>query len=111
MRVDKPQKDDQTDHVSKRTQDFSIPSLSLMIQTEADAYRMLEELRWGGEPPACPKCGVIGQTYYMAPRDGSKARKTRTGSLSQRRVWKCRACRKQFALVGNDWLLNCEVQR
>lgn len=70
-----------------------------MVQTEADAYRMLEELRWGGEPPACPKCGVIGQTYYMAPRDGSKSRKTRTGSYSQRRVWKCRACRKQFSVL------------
>jgi transposase-like protein len=85
--------------VSKRTQEFSIPSLAAMIATEADAYRLLEELRWGNEAPACPKCGTIGETYYMAPRDGSKCRKTRTGSLSQRRVWKCRACRKQFSVL------------
>lgn len=85
--------------MSKRTQEFSIPKLAAMVPTEADAYKLLEELRWDGEPPACPKCGVVGETYYMAPIDGSQSRKTRTGSLSQRRVWKCRACRKQFSVL------------
>ncbi len=80
-------------------QEFSIPSLSARIQTEADAYLLLEELRWKGEP-ACPHCGVIGKHYYLKPAGGI-ARATRTGAASQRRVWKCSACRKQFSVLTN----------
>ena len=81
-------------------QEFSIPKLAARLKTEADAYRFLEELRWGGDPEACPLCGVVGKFYYLKPVNG-KDRKTRTGSTSERRVWKCASCRKQFSVLTN----------
>ena len=81
-------------------QEFSMPSLALRIPTEADAYKLMEELVWpGGEPPACPHCSAAEKFYYLAPKDGTEGRKTRTGAESQRRVWKCSACRKQFSVM------------
>jgi transposase-like protein len=81
-------------------QDISIPALANRIANEADAYRYLEELRWdGGQPDACPLCGAVGKFYFLKPVDGTEGRKTRTGSNSQRRVWKCGTCRKQFSVL------------
>jgi len=79
--------------------DFSIPALADKIRTEADAYEFLEQLRWDGQP-VCPHCGSVRRPYFLTPKDGA-SRKTRTGSKSERRVWKCADCRKQFsALTG-----------
>ncbi len=80
-------------------QEFSVVKIAERLRTEADAYLMLEELRWGGQPPACPKCGEVGSTYYIRPMDGTESRKTRTGTRSQRRVWRCRGCRQQFSVL------------
>lgn len=67
---------------------------------EAAAYELLERLRWGGEPRCCPHCGAAQRCYLLRPSDGT-SRRTRTGARSQRRVWKCGACRRQFSvLVG-----------
>jgi len=79
-------------------QEFSLPKLAMQIGSEADAYLLLEELRWEGMPVACPKCGEVGRCYYLEPKNGF-SRKTRTGSASQRRVWKCGGCRKQFSVL------------
>jgi transposase-like protein len=79
-------------------QEFSIPALSKRLVTEADAYLLLEELRWNGQPEACPNCGEVGRCYYLNPTNGV-SRKTRTGAVSQRRVWKCGGCRKQFSVL------------
>lgn len=79
-------------------QEFSIRKLADLIPTEGDAYRMLEELRWGGDPTACPKCGGIGRCSFIKPANGVN-RKTRTGSKSERRVWFCGHCRKQFSVL------------
>jgi len=80
-------------------QEFSIPKLASSITSEADAYRKLEELRWGGDPTVCPKCGTEGgKFYFLNPANGT-SRKTRTGSVSERRVWKCGSCRKQFSVL------------
>lgn len=80
-------------------QEFSIPALANRLATEADAYKMLEELRWtDGTPDACPLCNADGKFYFLTPKDGT-SRKTRTGANSQRRVWKCAACRKQFSVL------------
>jgi transposase-like protein len=68
------------------------------LRTEADAYVYLENMRWGDGEPTCPHCGTVDAHYFLTPKDG-KARKTRTGSASERRVWKCRACRKQFSVL------------
>jgi transposase-like protein len=81
-------------------QEFSIPALANRIQTETDAYLLLEELRWGGAPDACPHCGEVGRCYFLNPENGS-TRATRTGSRSARRVWKCGGCRKQFSVLTN----------
>lgn len=66
------------------------------IDTEADAYLLLEELRWEGRP-VCPHCGSF-RAWYIRPMNG-ESRKTRTGSMSERRVWKCGDCRKQFSVL------------
>ena len=74
-------------------------SLADKVQTEADAYRYVEDLRWGGNP-VCPHCGATDRISFLNPADGV-SRKTRTGKPSERRVWFCGHCRKQFtALVG-----------
>jgi transposase-like protein len=75
----------------------SVPSTA---SSEASAYALLERLRWGGAPSSCPHCGATGRCYYLQPTEGHP-RRTRTGALSGRRVWKCASCRRQFSvLVG-----------
>lgn len=78
-------------------QTLSIPALMAKVPTEADAYELLEGLRWANGV-VCPHCGSIAQHYFLKPANGS-TRKTRTGSMSQRRVWKCKDCRKQFSVL------------
>ena len=74
----------------------TISSLSKKIVTEADAYLHLEGMRWG-ETPRCSHCA--GTTVYLiVPKNGT-SRKTATGTLSERRVWKCRDCKKQFSVL------------
>jgi transposase-like protein len=76
----------------------TIASLSREIISEADAYLYLENLRWHGEA-RCPKCDST-DVHYIAPENGV-SRTTAGGSQSERRVWRCRPCRKQFsALTG-----------
>src|SRR5665213_2879637 len=75
----------------------TIGNLSRMIQTEADAYEYLESLRWP-EKPVCPHCGVTNDHYFLKPTNGV-SRTTTRGSESQRRVWKCKDCRKQFSVL------------
>jgi transposase-like protein len=77
--------------------ELSIPKLAKQIPTEADAYRFLEDLRWEGKP-VCPHCQSEKPPYFLSPKNGT-SRKTRTGSASERRVWKCAACRKQFSVL------------
>src|SRR3954469_1126471 len=78
-------------------QEFSIPALMKRLTSEAEAYLLLEELRWAGQP-VCHHCGSIASHYFLKPANGA-TRKTRTGSHSERRVWKCRDCRKQFSVL------------
>lgn len=79
-------------------QEFSIPALAKRLTSEAEAYLLLEELRWGGKPDACPQCGGMGRCFFLNP-DNGVSRRTRTGSVSERRVWKCGHCRKQFSVL------------
>ena len=79
--------------------DISIASIAKITATEAEAYRFMEWLRWPDGEPICPHCGVKGNSTYLEPRNGG--RKTRSGKVSERRVWQCRDCRKQYtAIVG-----------
>jgi transposase-like protein len=76
---------------------MSVLELADKLRTEADAYRYLEQLRWGDQP-ICPHCGSVDKHYFLTPKNGT-SRKTRTGAASERRVWKCGACRKQFSVL------------
>ncbi|MDP9445169.1 MAG: transposase [Actinomycetota bacterium] len=78
-------------------QSNSIPVLMAQSETEADAYALLERLRWDGHP-VCPHCGSLARHYFLRPANGA-SRKTRTGAASERRVWKCKDCRKQFSVL------------
>jgi len=78
-------------------QEFSIPALMAQVPTEADAYKLLESLRWENGV-VCPHCGSVAAHYFLKPRN-QEGRKTRTGAVSQRRVWKCKECRKQFSVL------------
>jgi transposase-like protein len=72
----------------------TMTSLADRIPDETAAYLFLEEFRWHGSP-VCPHCGSEDEHYYLHPR--GEGRKTRTGEITPRRVWKCRDCRKQFS--------------
>ncbi|HVA60241.1 MAG TPA: IS1595 family transposase [Mycobacteriales bacterium] len=79
-------------------QDLAVPDQAARLGTDGAAYLMLEGLRWGGKPDGCPHCGGIGRCFYLNPNNGV-SRKTRTGKMSERRVWKCGHCRKQFSVL------------
>ncbi|HMK99158.1 MAG TPA: IS1595 family transposase, partial [Acidimicrobiales bacterium] len=48
----------------------------------------------------CPHCGTQDpKHYFIVARSGE--RRTASGNVTYRRIWRCRACRKQFSvLVG-----------
>ena len=78
---------------------ITLGNMAARIPTEADAYAYLEALRWP-EKPVCPHCGVIDDHYFLQPQNGF-SRVTTRGSISERRVWKCKHCRKQFSATTN----------
>src|SRR5712692_2711574 len=67
------------------------------LRNEADAYEFLEHLRWGNGEPTCSHCGNLGASYIQ-PTNGI-SRRTRTGAMTQRRVWRCFKCRRQFSVL------------
>ena len=76
--------------------ELSIGNITQRIPPERAAYEFLEELRWAGGDPVCPHCGSVARHYLT-----TKSQKTRTGAVSERRVWDCRDCGRQFSvLVG-----------
>jgi transposase-like protein len=76
----------------------TISNMARAIPTDYDAYEYMETLRWSNGEIVCPHCGVVGSHYYLTPADGM-SRATTRGTLSQRRVWKCKDCRKQFSVT------------
>lgn len=89
------------------SQRLSLIKLTDQLRTEADAYVYLEQMRWG-DRPSCPHCGSVRTPYFLKPSNGS-SRKTRTGSASQRRVWKCADCRKQFSVLTGTLLHGSKI--
>jgi transposase-like protein len=78
---------------------ISVTSLANKIGTEADAYKLLEDMRWGKDgDPVCPHCDYKGGAYFIRPLNGT-SRNTRHGTPTQRRLWCCRVCRKQFSVL------------
>ena len=77
--------------------EINIIGLAGRIPDEASAYEYLETLRWP-DGPVCPHCGNDEKCYFLKPRSGT-SRATRTGAPTQRRLWKCGSCRKQFSVL------------
>ena len=75
---------------------INLASLAKHFSDEDAAYGLMEQIRWGDGGPICPHCGTVNEATLLAAKNGG--RKTRTGKVSQRRVWKCRACRRQFSV-------------
>lgn len=76
-------------------EDLNLSTLAKHFSDESEAWKLIERLRWP-DGPVCPHCGNDEKAYYLGNR------KTGSGKVSPRRVWKCGACRKQFsALVGS----------
>jgi transposase-like protein len=74
----------------------NIASLSQQITTEAEAYEHLEALRWRGTP-ICAHCDST-DVALIVPTNGT-SRRTAGGTMSERRVWRCHECRKQFLVL------------
>jgi transposase-like protein len=76
-------------------------SLSREVTSEADAYQYLENLRWG-DTPVCAHCGSTN--VRLIPPTNGVSRRTAGGTMSERRVWKCAECRKQFSVITNTMM-------
>ena len=73
---------------------YTVTTLSDRLRSEADAWEFLEELRWP-QGVVCPTCHG-SDVYLIRPANGV-SRRTVSGSMSQRRTWACRPCRRQFS--------------
>jgi transposase-like protein len=69
--------------------DLNLSSIASYFSDESAAYALIESIRWPNGP-VCPHCGTIDSAYHL------KNQKTRSGKVSQRSLWKCKECRKQF---------------
>src|SRR5437763_6963719 len=81
---------------------LNLASLPKYLSDEAEAWALLERLRWADGEPVCPHCGTKDSAHYFV-KAKSGYRSTRMGNVSFRRLWKCRnkECYKQFSvLVG-----------
>jgi transposase-like protein len=76
---------------------MTVVAIADRLRTEADAWLFMEELRWGNDGPACSHCGHVGASF-IKPSNGV-SRPTRTGKMSERRVWRCLSCRKHFSVL------------
>lgn len=77
------------------------------VEEEADAYRLLEELRWP-DGPICPHC-EHDSAYFLEPANGKSRATGPKRTMSQRRVWKCARCRKQFSVLTGTVLHGTKV--
>ncbi len=81
---------------------LNLATLPKYLTDEAEAWTLLERLRWPDDEPVCPHCGTKdAKHYYISAKSGERV--TKAGNVSYRRIWRCRdkACRKQFSvLVG-----------
>jgi transposase-like protein len=79
-------------------QKITLDYIARHFSDEDRAYQFIESMRWPNGP-ICPHCRSE-RAYFLQPKNGVD-RYTRTGHATQRRVYKCAACRKQYSvLVG-----------
>lgn len=84
----------------------TIASLNREIATEADAYEYLEKLQWP-DGVICPKCHA-SDVYLIVPKNGI-SRKATNGTMTQRRVWNCKFCRRQFSAISQRMMHGTKV--
>jgi transposase-like protein len=78
--------------------EMNLSTLAKHFSDEAAAWELVEAMRWP-DGPVCPHCGDRNRAYFIKPRNGTRT--TSTGRVTHRRLWKCKACKKQFSvLVG-----------
>ena len=80
----------------------TVIALADQLRTEADAYEHLEGLRWPNGV-MCPNCHG-SDVYLIRPANGI-SRKATNGTMSERRTWNCRDCRRakrspQFSAIS-----------
>jgi hypothetical protein len=80
----------------------TIASLNKEIITESDAYLYLEGLGWG-DLPRCAHCD--GTEVRLIPPANGVSRKSAGGTMSERRVWKCGECKRQFSVLTGAMML------
>lgn len=81
-------------------EELNLASLPKYLSDEAEAWLLLERLRWGTEATqVCPHCGTIDSHYFISAKSGE--RRTKAGNITYRRLWRCRekVCRKQFSVL------------
>jgi transposase-like protein len=76
---------------------LNLNEIRKQVESEADAYALMEKLRWP-EGPVCPHCGNT-KAYFLNPKNGNSRATGPKRTMSQRRVWKCASCRKQFSVI------------
>jgi transposase-like protein len=72
--------------------DLNLSSIATYFSDESAAYAVVESIRWPNGP-VCPHCGSVDRAYHL------KNQKTRSGKVSERSLWKCKDCRKQFTVT------------
>jgi hypothetical protein len=70
---------------------MTVLELADKLRSEADAWEFFEGLRWP-KGVKCPTCHGM-DVYLVKPANGCSC-KTVSGSMSQRRTWNCRECRR-----------------
>jgi transposase-like protein len=85
---------------------MNLAALSRSLVTEADAWAYLEELRWP-KGVKCLRCHG-DDVYLIVPKNGN-SRRTSSGSMSERRTWNCRPCRRQFSATTGTMMHGTKV--
>lgn len=70
---------------------MNLKSIAAQFSDVNAAREFFEKQRWP-DGTVCPHCGVIGESYRLKAKEGSKS-PVRPG------VWKCKGCRKQFTVT------------
>jgi transposase-like protein len=80
-----------TQHFLLSAQSRTLSVLKVMQMSDAEAFAVFKELRWGaGEEVACPCCGVVGKHPFR----------------KDRRQWKCADCGHTFSVTSGTIFAN-----
>lgn len=78
-------------HFLLSAQARTLSAYKVMQMSEADAFSVFKELRWGaGETVACPICGVVGKHAFR----------------KDRKQWKCQDCAHTFSVTSGTIFSN-----